>query len=215
MRVSDPDSPTNDPGVSVADPIRDVAPHRGRLVRADKVMSDEEAKAFLQTAFCGRTASIDREGYPYIVPNLFVWLDEQVYLHTARRPGHFLDNIRHADCVCFEVDAPGEVFPYGQVECDTSVAYVSVVIFGCIRVVDDVNIQHSFFEAFMRKYAPPDSWGREKLSFPRMQSTIVYAITPETITGKCGQLPSIGDRWPARNLSLSPDWKSRGAPADG
>ena len=62
----------------------------------------------------------------------------------------------------------------------------------------------------MTKYAPPDSWGREIGSFPRIPATIVYAITPETVTGKQGVLLPLNERWPARNKSLSPEWKSRG-----
>ena len=46
---------------------------RGQLRRADKIMTAEEVDAFLSNAFCGRTATIGADGYPYVVPNLFVW----------------------------------------------------------------------------------------------------------------------------------------------
>jgi hypothetical protein len=36
----------------------------------------------------------------------------------------------------------------------------------------------------------------------------VYAITPEAITGKHGVLPPLDQRWPVRNDTLSPGWKS-------
>jgi len=189
----------------------DTQPHRGRLIRADKVMGATEIDAFLQTTFCARIATVDAEGYPYIMPNLFTWLDGQVYLHTSRRPGHFIANVRHAQRVCVELDAPGEVFPYGHIECDTSVSYASVVLFGRIRVVESEEEQRRFFTAFMTKYAPADSWGREQGSFPRMGATVVYAIIPEVVTGKRGQLPAKSDQWPARNLTLSPEWQP-GAP---
>jgi len=168
---------------------------RGLLRRADKVMNSVEASEFLRRAFCGRTATVGADGYPYVVPNLFVWKNEQVYLHTSRVPGHFLANVRHADRVSFEVDEAGEVFPYGPVECDTSVSYRSVIVFGRIRVIDDAAEKTAFYSAFLAKYAPPDSWGREQGSFPRLAGTIVYAITPEAITGKWGALPPLDKRW--------------------
>ncbi len=143
---------------------------RGQLRRADKVMSDTETHAFLQAAFCGRTASVDRDD----------------------------------DRVCFEVDEPGEVFPYGDLECDTSIAYRSVVLFGRIALVQDVERARTFFSLFMRKYAPADSWGRAQGSFPRIEATNVYAIAPESMTGKIGVLPAVEARWPAVNHSLSP-----------
>jgi hypothetical protein len=47
-----------------------------------------------------------------------------------------------------------------------------------------------------------------------MGATIVYAITPEMVTGKQGILPAVSDQWPNRNLSGSPGWKPKGSPPD-
>jgi uncharacterized protein len=168
---------------------------RGDLRRADKIMSTAEVRAFLASAYCGRTATIGADGYPYVVPNLFVWMDERIYLHTARYRGHFLTNVEFADRVCFEVDQPGETFPYGPVECDTSIAFRSVVVFGRIGIVPERVARERFFAAFMAKYAPPDSWGRLKGTFPRIDSIILYSIVPEIMTGKQTPLPAADKRW--------------------
>ena len=187
---------------------------RGQLRRADKVMTADEVDAFMSNAFCGRTATIGADGYPYVVPNLFVWHQRTVFLHTTRQPGHFAANVRHCNRVSFEVDEPGEVFPYGHIECDTSVSYRSVVLFGRIRIIERDDEAAAFFTRFMTKYAPADSWGREVGSFPRIPATIVYAITPEVVTGKHGVLPPLAERWPARNKTLSPEWKSPSSGGD-
>ncbi len=172
-------------------------PHpRGRLRRADKIMTSDEIEAFLAASFCGRIATVGPDGYPYVVPNLYIWQSGQVYLHTARHAGHFLSNVRHCDRVSFEIDEFGEVYPYGDVECDTTVSYRSVVLFGRIRIVEDEAEKIAFYGAVMQKYAPAESWGRERGSFPRVGKTIVYAITPESITGKQGPLPAAAERWP-------------------
>ena len=176
---------------------------RGQLRRADKIMTSEEVNGLLDGAFCGRTATLGADGYPYVVPNLFVWHEGTVYLHTGRQPGHFAANVRHCDRCSFEVDEPGEIFPYGIVECDTSASYRSVIVFGRIRILAREDEQSAFFTRFMAKYAPADSWGREQGSFPRIPATIVYAITPEAVTGKHGVLPPLNERWPARNNTLS------------
>ena len=92
-------------------------------------------------------------------------------------------------------------------------SYRSVVLFGRIEILDEETQRTRFYESFMAKYAPPESWGREKGSFPRMGSTIVYAITPELVTGKQGKLPPVSDQWPATNLfSGSPNWKPKAPP---
>jgi nitroimidazol reductase NimA-like FMN-containing flavoprotein (pyridoxamine 5'-phosphate oxidase superfamily) len=172
-------------------------------------MTQGEAEAFLNTSFCGRTGTLCPDGYPYVVPNLFIWQDGQVYLHTVRHEGHFLTNVRHHDQVSFEVDEPGEIFLYGHIECDTSVSYRSVIVFGRIRIVKDMDEKLRFYRAFMNKDAPEDSWGQEKDSLPRVNGTIVYAITPEGVTGKQGRLPDLSERWPAKNDTASPGWQKR------
>jgi len=171
------------------------APRRGELRRADKIMSADEVRAFLASAHCGRTATVGPDGYPYVVPNLFVWMEERIFLHTARYRGHFLANIEFCDRVCFEADQPGETFPYGPVECDTSIAFRSVVVFGRIGIVPELETRRRFFSAFMSKYAPADSWGRPRDTFPRIESTILYAIAPEIMTGKQTPLPAPAKRW--------------------
>ena len=179
---------------------------RGQLRRADKVMSQEEVDSFLAGAFCGRTATVDAEGFPYVVPNLFVWHQRSVWLHTAKANGHFFRNVTHDGRVCFEIDEPGEIFPYGFIECDTSVSYRSVVLFGRIQIVNGDDEARTFYTRFMEKYAPSHSWGREKGSFPRIPATCVYRIIPESITGKIGILPAVEEQWPAKNNTLSPQW---------
>ena len=182
-------------GMSIEPPDVPSIDRRGILRRADKIMSTEEIDRFLAHALCGRTATVGADGYPYVVPNLFLWRGGHVYLHTARVEGHFITNVRHSDRVSFEADEVGEVYPYGPVECDTTVSYSSVVIFGRIRIIDDEAEKVAFYEALMAKYAPPDSWGRVRGSFPRLALTVVYAITPEAVTGKRGPLPDLDKRW--------------------
>ncbi len=173
----------------------DAGNRRGQLRRADKVMSIEEIGAFLSSTLCGRTATVGPDGYPYVVPNLFIWTRGQIYLHNAKIVGHFMSNVRHCDRVSFEIDEVGEVYPYGAVECDTTISFRSVILFGRIRIVEDEAEKIEFYSAVMKKYAPPDSWGRERGSFPRLGKTVVYAITPEQITGKQGPLPPLAKRW--------------------
>lgn len=179
---------------------------RGQLRRADKAMSDAEIEQVLRTAFCGRTATVGFDGYPYVMPSLYVWHQGSVWLHTGKTNGHFARNARHDDRVCFEVDEPGEVFPYGHIECDTSVSFRSIVLFGRISLIRDATRARTFFTLFMDKYAPADSWGREKGSFPRLEATNVYTIVPQSMTGKVGVLPAVEARWPATNDTLSPQW---------
>ena len=167
-------------------------------------MSDERVGELIAHGYSGRLATVGPDGWPYVVPLLYVWKDEEIWVHNTQVRGHLRANVDHATKVCFEIDEPGEVFAYGRYDCDTSVAYRSVVVFGRIRVIDDQRQKQAFFEALMAKYADP-SWGRPKNFFPRLDQVTVYVIAIERMSGKETPLPSISSRWPAVDNTKSPD----------
>jgi nitroimidazol reductase NimA-like FMN-containing flavoprotein (pyridoxamine 5'-phosphate oxidase superfamily) len=82
-------------------------------------------------------------------------------------------------------------------ECDTSVAYRSVVAFGRIRIVEERAQKQRFFEAFMDEYRDP-RWERARYSFPRLDQVTVYAIAIERMTGKQTPLPAPEAQWSAK-----------------
>jgi len=175
-----------------------------QMRRADKVMSHAQAQETLQRGYCGRLATIGEDGYPYCVPLLYVWLNGEVFLHNAKARGHLRASVDHDPRVCFEVDEPGEVFPYGRFECDTSVAFRSVILFGRIRVVDETEAKQQFFEALMQKYAKAE-WERPKGFFTRLDQITLYAIAVERITGKETPLPDMSEQWPSVDRTKTPN----------
>jgi nitroimidazol reductase NimA-like FMN-containing flavoprotein (pyridoxamine 5'-phosphate oxidase superfamily) len=96
------------------------------------------------------------------------------------------------------------VFAYGRFECDSTVEYRSVIVFGSIRVVEDLATRQRFFDALMAKYAQKD-WNRPKGFYPRIDQITLYAITVERISGKETPLPAVPQRWPAADHTKSPN----------
>jgi len=172
--------------------------------RADKLMSAERAKETLERGFCGRLATLGEDGYPYCVPLLYVCLDGEIWVHNTHARGHLRANVDHEARVCFEVDQPGEVFAYGRFECDSSVEYRSVMVFGRIRVIEERQAKHRFCEALMDKYAQRDA-GRPRGFFPRLDHITVYAIAIERMSGKETPLPAPSEQWPAADHTKTPN----------
>ena len=172
--------------------------------RADKVMSPARIDELLSTGYCGHLASVNPDGSPYVCPLLYVWIDGQVWLHNTSAEGHLQSNVRRDPRVCFEVAVPGKVFPYGRFECDTSIEYQSVVVFGRVTIVDDRARKSRFFDALMAKYYDNDPT-RPKGFYPRLDGVTVYVLAVERITGKETMLPSIDAQWPATDNTKSPD----------
>jgi uncharacterized protein len=174
------------------------------LRRADRAMSAERSLQMLIAGFSGHLATVGADGYPYCTPLLYVWIDGELYLHTGSARGHLRANVETNSRVCFEVDAPDEVFDYGRFECDSGLAYQSVVLFGTIRVVDDKPQKQRFCEALMEKYGKPGTI-RPKGFFPRLDAITVYAVTVERITGKEHALPPMSEQWPAKDRTKTPN----------
>ncbi len=175
---------------------------RGVVRRRDKEMSRGEAEELLQCARVAHFATVGADGEPYVVPNLFVYAEGKIYLHTSRT-GHFRDNVEQRPRACFEIAEMGEIFPYGEFECDTTASYASVIGFGPIRIEKDAAEKARFFDRFLAKYANP-AWDRPKGFYPRLDEVTVYCIEPDEITGKRGALLPVGEQWPARNRTKSP-----------
>ena len=185
-----------------------------RMRRVDRVMTEARARAMLAAGFCGRLGTSSPDHWPYVVPMLYVWLDEQVWFHQARGRGHLRTNIEANPRVCFELDAPGDVFAYGRFECDTGIAYASVIAFGTLRAVDEPELQTRFFVELMRKYGDP-GWKRPEAFFPRLGDITVYAMTIARLSGKEQALPEVSQRWPALDRTRTPQAIPPAPMADG
>lgn len=167
--------------------------HRGEVRRRDRELTEADAWAFLEQAFACRIGTVDDEGWPYVVPQLFIVHDGKLYFHNTAARGHTRTNLESNPRVCFEADEPGFIFPYGeQAPCETSVGYASVIAFGTARIVTDRAEKVAFFERFMAKYADP-AWERPEV-WPLLDATTVYEITVERLTAKRRPVV-IADKW--------------------
>src|SRR5579864_7786401 len=175
-----------------------------QIRRADRAMPEALAREALERGYCGRLATVGKDGYPYCVPLLYVCMDGEVFVHNTAARGHLRENVDHEARVCFEVHEPGEVFPYGRFDCDTSVAYRSVILFGRIRVAEDLETKRRFLDGLMAKYAKKDT-GRPKGFYPRVDQITVYAISIERISGKENPLPAPAEQWPVADRTKSPN----------
>jgi uncharacterized protein len=172
--------------------------------RIERAMTEERSWEMLAAGYSGRLASVSADGYPYCVPLLYICVDGKLYLHTTSARGHLRRNVESDARVCFEVDECNGVFDYGRFECDSGLAFRSVVLFGKICIVNQRQRKQRFCEELMAKYGKSGTV-RPKSFFPRIDAITVYAITVERITGKEQALPPISEQWPAKDRTKTPE----------
>ena len=175
-----------------------------QLRRADRAMSEQRAYEMLERGFSGQLATIGADGYPYCIPLLYIWMDGEIYLHTSSARGHLRANVEREPRICFEIDEPDQVFDYGRFECDSGLAYRSVILFGKIRIAEETATKQRFCERLMEKYGKPNST-RPRNFFPRLDVISVYAMSVERMTGKHQLLPELSEKWPAKDRTKTPN----------
>jgi nitroimidazol reductase NimA-like FMN-containing flavoprotein (pyridoxamine 5'-phosphate oxidase superfamily) len=173
------------------------------LRRKDKEMSADEVEHLLHRLPLAHFATVGPEGEPYVVPNLFVYADRQICLHTAAAMGHFRRNVERNPRVCFSATEMEQIFAYGRFECDTSAGYASVIGFGQAHLVDDDGARMRFFDRLLAKYGDP-AWKRPESFYPRLAEVVVYAILLDRVTGKKNPTPPLDEQWPVRDRTKSP-----------
>ena len=158
-----------------------------QLIGILEIHSLEKIKEFLNEEHVGRISSIDKNGYPQIIPMNFVFLNDAIYVHSHTK-GEKLDNISRNNKVGFEVDRELEFLPsYFEDPTDASLAdtlYISVVIKGIGSFVTDREEKTLALNGLMEKYQPEGQYEPIESDMRVLDAVTVIKVTPETIHGK-------------------------------
>ena len=155
----------------------------GKLI----IKSKDKIIKFLSEESTGRISSIDKEGFPQIIPMNFVFLDNSVYMHSHIR-GEKIENIKRNSKVGFEVDRNLEFLPsYFSDPDDASLAdtlYISVVIKGEAVLVEDRKEKVLALNGLVEKYQPEGQYTPMREDMDVLDATAVIKVTSKKMNGK-------------------------------
>ena len=155
----------------------------GKLI----IKSKNKIIEFLNEESTGRIASIDENGFPQIIPMNFVFLDDIIYMHSHIK-GEKLDNIKRNSKAGFEVDRNLEFLPsYFSDPEDASLAdtfYISVVIKGDAKIVENNEEKVLALNGLMRKYQPEGKYLPMTADMEVLEHTAVIKVVPKYMNGK-------------------------------
>jgi hypothetical protein len=155
----------------------------GKLI----IKSKDKIIKFLNEESTGRISSIDKDGFPQIIPMNFVFLDNSVYMHSHIR-GEKIENIKRNSKVGFEVDRNLEFLPsYFSDPDDASLAdtlYISVVIKGEATLVENKKEKVLALNGLMKKYQPEGRYNPMKEDMDVLDATAVIKVIPKEMNGK-------------------------------
>ena len=115
--------------------------------RSAQELTREDNEAVLKNATSGVLALLGDDDYPYAVPMSHLYQDGKLYFHCAVT-GHKVDAIRRhgkaSFCVVAQDDVKEETF---------TTHFCSVIAFGKIRIVEDLQEKREAIEQIALRYA--------------------------------------------------------------
>jgi len=126
---------------------------------------------------------------PYVVPLNYVWWNKCIYFHGLSS-GRKISAIQQNNLACFTVfEEYGTVTD--PVPAKTDTAYMSVMLFGSVEKVDQLDVSTEVLQQFLNKYVP-GFYDRplSKVHVEKYRSSLdhqavsVYRLQPHKITAK-------------------------------
>ncbi len=144
-------------------------------------MSAEEAWDFLRTRKEGVLATNGADGFPYGAPVNYAVIDGSIYLH-GRAAGEKIDNIARDPRICFTVMESGGFEITGEMACNATTVYGSVIVRGKAVIITDDEEKGRILMALAEKLVPEKAGTHVDMS--RVARTAVIRIDAESVTGK-------------------------------
>lgn len=149
------------------------------LTRKKQQLSNEECVLLLKTEKRGVLSVIGDDGYPYGSPiNHFYNEDDgNIYFHCGKK-GHRMDSIKKCCKASFCLYDGGY-----KKEGEWALNIKSVVVFGRIEIVDDINVICDITAKLSRKFTLDEEYIFTEIK-NHAANTILLKMQPEHICGK-------------------------------
>ena len=164
-----------------------------------KIKSKIKIVEFLQKEHVGRFSTIDKDGFPFVAPMNFVYLNDVIYIHGFPK-GEKYENVKNNSKCGFEVDRELTFLPsyFFEPPTDASLTdtlYVSVVIKGYAEFVTDNVEKADALNALMQKHQDEGGYDPLRPELATVRGVGVIKIKPATMTGKY----KLGKYWDAKD----------------
>ena len=150
-----------------------------QLTRKNKQISDENCIKLLKNETRGVLSVLGDNDYPYGMP-MNHWYNEQdgkIYFHSGKT-GHRTDSLNRYNKVSFCVYNTG----YCN-EGEWALNVESVIVFGKIEIIDDLNEIIDITTKLSHKFTADDEYIKKEIEL-YAKDTILLCLTPEHICGK-------------------------------
>lgn len=150
--------------------------------KSDRQLAMEDVKELLLKGHHGTLSVNGDDGYPYAVPVNYVYLNDAIYIHSAKY-GYKIEALEKDDKVCFSAIISSNVLPS-----HFTAEFESVVAFGKASMVADDTEKQEVLETFITRMAPGREEAGAKMIQANFSKTAIIKVNVESMTGKAWHL---------------------------
>lgn len=148
----------------------------------DNGLKPSQVDRILRNSQVGSIATIGPDGYPYVVPVHFAYVEGKIYIHGLPA-GTKIDNLVANEKVGFEVHYMGNLILSGNDEpSGVNTEFESVIITGNAKLLHNFEVKEKALYQLVTKYSP--SLKGKEIPENMVEWTGVIEITINTCTGK-------------------------------
>ncbi len=123
---------------------------------------------------------VDIDGKPYNLPFNFAYENGIIYFHSAPF-GKKIDILKQNPEVCIAFSINHELHHHDvEVGCSYSMKYKSVIAYGKVEFIEDIEVKTLWMNKIMRKYTGRDF----SYSKPAITNVACFRVVIEKMTGK-------------------------------
>lgn len=149
------------------------------VARVKQRLQEEDCIRLLKSQLRGVLAVMGDMDYPYAVPTNYWYCEEdgKLYFHSGPK-GHKVDALMRHNKVSFCVYDSGE-----RKDGDWALTFNSVIVFGRVSVVEDYDRGMDVIRRMSRRFTDNEEYIEQEIQQAGAR-TLVFALTPEHMTGK-------------------------------
>lgn len=123
---------------------------------------------------------VSPDGLPYVLPFNFAYEDNILYFHSAPI-GQKIDYLKINPNVCIVFSTGHELHNHNvEVACSYSMKFRSVLAFGKVKFIEDIEAKTLLMNKIMQKYTGKDF----TYSLPAIKNVAIFCVEIEKIYGK-------------------------------
>ena len=149
------------------------------MQRAKQQLSESECAEVLRTQLRGVLSVLGDDGYPYGVPINYYYCEDdgKLYFHGGMT-GHKIDALRRCSKASFCVYDEGY-----RKDGDWALNIRSVIVFGRVEFIEDRELTYDMSRRLSYRFTQDGNYIEREIERSGRR-TLMFALTPENITGK-------------------------------